>query len=328
MLNSMTIDVHVHFVPAQQLDALEHTGVGVVGNDGDARTLEIGHHTHRFGPAFTSVDAVLASMDRRGVTESVLSVVPPTYGYRFSPRVTESIARAANEGLAAAAALAQPRVRWFATVPFNDVPVAIDVLREAMAAGAAGASIGTNVAGANLDDPSLADFFAAAADRQAPLLIHAEDVLASDRMSRHYLTNLVGNPYEAGLAVASLIFGGVVERFPALRVCICHAGGTTSSIVGRWDHAWRANRLAGTVLASAPSTYLGRMWFDTLAHNDETLRSLSELAGVDRLVYGSDAPFPMGDLRPVSWLDELPWLTGGQREAVRATNAGRFLNGS
>lgn len=319
----MVVDVHAHFIPADQLTALRRSRAGGVGRDGEVVTLRLGSHMQRFGRDFTSVESVLESMDRRGIDQSLLSVVPPTYGYRLAPHITEDLSRAANHGLATAAE--HSRLGWFATIPLNDPPRAVRVLTDALHDGAAGVAIGTNVGGINLDEPHVDEFFAAAEALRAPILIHGEDVLAPERLARHYLTNLAGNPYEAGLAVASLILGGVLDRHPNLRVCVCHGGGTTTAVIGRWDHAWREDRLGGTHLPAPPSSYLRRLWFDTLSHSERALRLLVELAGPDRIIFGSDAPFPMGDLRHAGWIDDIQWLSQVERAGIAKKNADTLL---
>lgn len=318
------VDVHVHALPDEQVAALEeHAGAPVA----EGGALEIDGARVPLPPAMRDPAALVAQLDARGIDVGVLSAVPPTLGYTWPVDAAVTLADAANRGLAAFAAATGGRCGWLAVAPLQDAEAGAEVLARAREAGAAGALIGSNVVGANLDDPALRPFFAAAARLRMPLLVHAVDVLAeSERMSRHYFSNLVGYPYEAGLAVGSIIASGMLDELPDLDVMFCHGGGTAPGLAGRWDRGWDAagGKLGATPLPQPPSTYFRRLWFDTLVYSEPMLRVLADLAGPDRLMLGSDVPFPIADPDPVARLD---WLPPEDRERVLGGTAAALLPG-
>jgi aminocarboxymuconate-semialdehyde decarboxylase len=256
---------------------------------------------------------------------ALVSLVPLLLGYRMPGAAANELAAEVNASLAAFAAAAPTRLRWLAHVPLQDVAVSVQMLEQAMAAGALGVQIGTNVDGRNLDDPVFAEFFATANRLHAFVLVHAVDCLAPERLTRHYANNIIGNPYEAGLAVGSMILGQVAARAPQMKMCFCHGGGAAPALAGRWDQAWKSGRLDGTVLPRAPSTYFRQLWFDTLVYGEEQLRLLVAIAGADRVMLGSDAPFPIAEADPVSFVRNAAWLSEEEKNAMLGGTAVALL---
>jgi aminocarboxymuconate-semialdehyde decarboxylase len=319
----MHIDVHVHAAPPRFLAALgAHTEVT---REGGAHSVAQGHGKLKLGAAFADPATLVARLDTMRIDVALISLVPLLLGYRMPVEAAAALAAEANAGLAEFAAAAPLRLRWLAHVPLQDAALATVLLEQAMAAGALGAQIGTNVSGANLDDPRFADFFAAAARLKAFVLVHAVDCLAPERLTRHYASNIIGNPYEAGLAVGSVILGQVAERAPGMHMCFCHGGGAAPALAGRWDQGWSSGRLDGTVLPRAPSRYFRNLWFDTLVYGEEQLRLLAALAGPDRLLLGSDAPFPIAEADPVGFVKRATWLSAGEQAAILGGNAAALL---
>lgn len=320
----MHIDVHVHAAPPAFLAALgQYTEVS---NEGGAYKVKQGHGQLKLGREFSDPQALVAKLDATGIDLALISLVPLLLGYRLPAAAANALAAEANASLAAFAAAAPTRLRWLAHVPLQDVAVSIQLLEQVMAAGALGVQIGTNVEGRNLDDSVFEDFFAAASRLRAFVLVHAVDCLAPERLTRHYANNIIGNPYEAGLAVGSVILGQVAARAPQMNMCFCHGGGAAPALAARWDQGWKSGRLDGTVLAEAPSAGFRRLWFDTLVYGEEQLRLLIALAGADRVLLGSDAPFPIAEADPVGFVRRLSWLDEAQKSAILGGSAAALLN--
>jgi aminocarboxymuconate-semialdehyde decarboxylase len=183
-----------------------------------------------------------------------------------------------------------------------------------------GAQIATRVGARNLDDPVLRPFFAAAQESKAPVFVHSTRGLGADRLSEYHLGNLIGNPTEDAIAAASLIFGGVVDAFPRLRLYIAHGGGSCPYLAGRWDRGWLVRPEARVHLADPPSGYLRRLSFDSLTHGDAQLRYLLQQSDAQHVLLGTDYPYDMAEPDPVGRITALG-LPGEQRSQVLGGNA-------
>jgi aminocarboxymuconate-semialdehyde decarboxylase len=172
---------------------------------------------------------------------------------------------------------------------------AADELRHAMTVlGLRGIQIGSNIAGKNLDDPELEPVWAAAAELGAFILLHPINVAGMDRLGSYYLNNLIGNPLDTTIAAACLVFSGVLERHPSLKICLAHGGGFVPYQAGRFLHGWHVRAEPKKKLPKPPTDSLQRFYFDTIVHSKEVLEFLVGNAGADRVLLGSDYPFDMG----------------------------------
>ena len=179
--------------------------------------------------------------------------------------------------------------------------------------GLLGVQIGSHVNDWNLSDPALFDVFAAAAELGAPVFVHPWDMMGEARMRKYWLPWLVGMPAEVSLAICSVIFGGVLERLPSLRLCFAHGGGAFPGTVGRIQHGFEARPdLVAVDNPVPPRAYLGRFWVDSLVHDADVLRSVVKLLGEDRVVLGSDYPFPLGEATPGALIRSVPELARAQ----------------
>jgi aminocarboxymuconate-semialdehyde decarboxylase len=183
------------------------------------------------------------------------------------------------------------------SVPLQAPELAAKELRRAMTTlGLRGAMIGTNVNGRNLDDPALAPFWAAAEELGAFLFIHPHGGIFGERLGSYYMKNFVGLPFDTTIAAASLVFGGVLERYPRLKLCLSHGGGYVPYQAGRFQHAYDVRPEAKAHLPNGPGASLGRLYYDTILHSKPALEFLISSAGPDRVLLGSDYPFDMGNL--------------------------------
>jgi aminocarboxymuconate-semialdehyde decarboxylase len=214
------------------------------------------------------------------------------------------------------------------TVPMQLPRLAIQELeRCTKQLGLAGIQIGTNVQGANLSEPAAFEVLEAAADLGAAVFVHPWDMLGQDRMPKYWMPWLVGMPAETALAICSVIFGGVLERLPKLRIGFAHGGGAFPYTIGRIEHGF----LARPDLCAAdndvnPRNYLGKFYVDSLVHDPEALRLLIKLVGEQRIALGTDYPFPLGEGVPGLLIESMPDLTEPKRRRLLAGTALEFLN--
>jgi aminocarboxymuconate-semialdehyde decarboxylase len=319
----VSIDVHAHCVPVGVIETLRAEG----GRYGIEVSESGGRYTARIAGRVTAGPMIpplfdlpkrLATMDATGVDVQLIASWIDLTAYALDPAAGARYARMFNEALAETAAQAPGRLRPLATVPLQDPAGAAAELRHAVTSlGAVGAEIATTVDGVELDDPGLDPFWAAAEELRAVVLVHPYASLAGRNVSRYGLNNLIGNPAESTVAVGHLIFGGVLERHPGLRLVIVHGGGFAPYQVGRWDRGYSTGaRGAGEHLTRPPSEELRSLYFDTVLHSAQSLRHLVDVVGADHVVLGSDYPFVMGEPEPVAALAAVPGLTEQERELI------------
>jgi aminocarboxymuconate-semialdehyde decarboxylase len=314
-------DLHCHIFPAS---AARRARTSIeVEPDGDGWRYTSAGRSMELDQGLYDLDAQIEDMRRQGVARRALAIPPFTLSYHL-PR-EEGIRWAAeiNAGIAEAVAAHPDEFVGFATVPLQDVPAAVAELTRAVEQlGLRGVEIATNIAGVELDDPTLDPFWDLAAGLRLPILVHPHDVAGIDRMGAYYLNNLVGNPMETTLAGARLLFGGVLERFPDLRIILSHGGGALPHLIGRLRHG-HAARPEAKLRASDPIGHLRSLYFDTVVFDHGVLRHVVEQAGASQVVLGTDYPFDMGELDPVGFVRG----SGLPSEAVDTIlgNGGRLL---
>ena len=326
----MTIDVHAHAIPAGLDAALmrdaERSGVAVEERDG-VRFLRVAGGGGPLRPDLVDVDARLAAMDRQGVDLQLVSGWIGVAGYTLPSAQGQRWARLFNETLAEMVAPHPQRLRGLCNVPLQAPDRAADELRRAVGSlGMVGAEIATTVAGRELDDPGLEPFWAAADELRCLVLLHPDQTLPGRPTPRYFLNNLMGNAAETTIAVGHLLFSGVLERHPDLRLVLVHGGGFLPYQAGRLDHGFRA--APGAVarhVRRPPSEQLRRLHFDTVTHSAAVLRFLVDFAGPERVVLGSDYPFEMGQPDPVGLVRAVDGLSEPQQQLILEGNARRLL---
>ena len=315
---TQTIDVHAHILSEDTIRLLQREAPQVgpkLSDIGDQfATLEVAGNVYRHFPrGGWDLERRLEDMAAAKVDVQVLSVCPQTFVYRQPAAVAAAFARIQNEQLAQVAKARPDRFLAIATLPMQAPSQAADELRHAVRVlGLRGAQIGSNIAGKNLDDPELEPVWAAAAELGAFILLHPINVAGADRLSSYYLTNLIGNPLDTTIAAASLVFGGVLERHPTLKICLAHGGGFVPYQAGRFVHGWHVRAEPKSKLAKPPTESLKRFYFDTIVHSKEALAFLVGNAGTERVLLGSDYPFDMGMPEGVSQVRSLSVPAAGQ----------------
>jgi len=293
-------DLHCHIFPAEAARRAR-TSIAVEPA-GDGWRYTSGGREMLLDEGLYDVGLQLSDMQRQGVGRRALAIPPFTLSYQLPADEGRRWAASINEGIAETVAAHPEQFVGFATVPLQDVSAAVGELRRAVEQlGLRGAEIATNVAGVELDDPALDPFWEAAEGLGIPILVHPHDVAGVNRMGAYYLNNLVGNPMETTLAGARLLFGGVLERYPGLRIILSHGGGALPHLIGRLEHGYGV-RPEAKLRAKAPIEHLRKLYFDTVVFNHGVLRHVVETAGVEQVVLGTDYPFDMGETDPVDFV--------------------------
>jgi aminocarboxymuconate-semialdehyde decarboxylase len=332
-----TVDVHTHML----LPRVEEL---VAGQPGllEQQSLE----ARRFGggdpnlmrrtiapilPKLLDVDVRLSDMDAAGVDVHLVSPSPSHYHYWAEPTLATEIFHAAHEGIAAACARDPRRLVGLGLAPLQHTDVAVASLDHAWSTGLKGVEICTYAPGLkpsdlvrDLSDPALEPFWTRAAELGALVFLHPFGCTLEERLSRWYLSNIVGNPVETAVALSHLIFSGILDRHPDLRLIAAHGGGYLPTYIGRSDHGWSV-RAESHDCAEPPSAYLRRLWYDSLVHSPLGLRHLVESVGADRVLLGSDYPFDMGTPDPVSTLAATD-LAPDEVDAISGATAVDLLN--
>lgn len=272
----------------------------------------------------------LRECDKSGVSIQVLSTVPVMFNYATKAAQGLEIAQFLNDHLASVVALHPERFLGLATLPMQVPELAAQELVRAMRElGLCGAQIGSHVNAWNLGDPELFAVYEQAEKLGAALFVHPWDMMGEGRMPKYFLPWLVGMPAETSLAICSMIFGGVFERFPKLRVAFAHGGGAFPGTFGRIEHGFHARPdLCAKDNPKPPSAYLGRFYVDSLVHDMRTLRGICDLFGKSKVMLGSDYPFPLGEGKPGALIESMNDLDVQSREALLSRNALEWLGRS
>ena len=327
-----SIDVHAHIVPDGVIETLVaeggRWGVEITEADGKRAAIIAGRvKAGPMVPGLTDQPRRLAAMDASGVDVQLLSSWIDFTAYALDDAVGARYSRMVNEGLAATVATAPDRFLALGTVPLQSPGHAVAELRYVVGElGMVGVEIATTVDGMELDDPSLEPFWAAAEELRCLVLVHPCQSLKGRGVSRYGLGNLIGNPAESTIALGHLVFGGVLERHPDLRVVSVHGGGFAPYQLGRWDRGFATGAHGATgQLTRPPGEWLRGLYFDTVLHSPQSLRFLIDVVGVEHVVLGSDYPFLMGEPEPVKTLSDVPGLDDAQRDQILRGTLARLL---
>ncbi|MEK6709814.1 MAG: amidohydrolase family protein [Nitrospinota bacterium] len=317
----MTIDPHAHIAPQSFIEDVRRGrfGSSITIQPGAkwemlvSRTSVLGKertHDNPLPRATWDVEMRLKDMKRMGVDTQILSVVPPMTYYGLDAGLNRELSAALNDALLALTKKHPGKFLCMAQAPLQDPQAAAAELRRAVKAGHIGVQIGSNVAGKNLDDRGLDAFWSAVTELDVPIFIHPIDVMGvDDRLKDYYLRNFIGNPLDTTVAAACIIWGGVFDRHPKLKILLAHCGGYTPWIRGRWQHGYGERQEPKVNGAKAPERYIKKFFYDTIIHNPECLQFAVKSLGVDRVMYGTDYPFDMGNLgraKGIPGLSKLP----------------------
>jgi len=309
----MRIDMHAHYVPPRVLTLLEQnpSAYGVCLEDaaagGRCVHFEYGPVIRPFFPSLLDLDDRWGEMERQGVDRQILSVWADLFGYGMPAEAGARWHRLLNESLCETAHRHSQRLSALASVPLQDAERAARELEYGVRqCGAVGGVIAASLDGTNLGEAPLDHFWAAAVELDVPLFIHPTQPTPAPRTRRYDLNVTVQYIYDTTVTVGSLVLSGVLDRFPTLQLVLAHGGGFFPYQVGRFDRMYR-NLKPPIVPAHPPSAYLRRFCYDTILHHPAALRYLRDLVGSDRLLLGTDYPFPPADLAPLQLLEATGW---------------------
>lgn len=324
------IDVHSHFFPREVLDVLRQEGERYgtpVRTEADGR-LFIVTPERAYGPigsAFHEVDRRREFMAAQGIDVQVLCAPPFLFYYWLDARAALPIIQMENDALAEVVRRDPEHFIGLGGVPLQDVALSIAECERIKRAGLRGLEIGSNVDGRDLDAKEYWPFFEAVEHLDLAVLIHGGNVAGGDRMDDFHLRNLVGFPLDTTLAAVRLIFAGVLDQFPRLRICVGHAGGCLPYVAGRLDHGYAVRPECRRFIDRPPSHYITRLYFDSLTHSPRALGWLLETVGPRRVMLGSDFPFDMGSPAPRDVVEAQTALTAEVRERIYRDTAVEFL---
>ncbi|MGE3540262.1 MAG: amidohydrolase family protein [Candidatus Tectimicrobiota bacterium] len=302
----MRIDMHAHYVPPRVLSALERDtvpyGVQIQAAEGGARCAHFtyGVTLRPFHPALLDLETRWRCMDAQGVERQILSVWTDLSGYGLEPAAGARWHRLLNEAFMEVAQQHPQRLSWLASVPLQDPARAAEELAYSVRqCGAVGGVIGNNIEGKNPDDPALDEFWSAVVELGVPLFLHPVEPIIPARVQQYYLHALSYYLYDTVATVGALLFSGVMDRFPALQLILSHGGGFFPYHAGRFDIIYHTLPQTRAHLRHPPSHYLRRFYYDTIVHHPTALQFLCTMVGSDRLLLGTDYPFPVADPDPL-----------------------------
>lgn len=305
----MNIDIHAHFIPADSLKVAseigQRHGLQLGRNERGRAIVSRNGKPYLTEPKaeFSDLDLRLSIMDSQGVDMQALSPASTYFFYWMEAEESLAYAQWLNDRLAEAAAKHPQRLVALGSVPMQDSAKAVVELERVMGKlGLRGVEIASNINGRYFDDPGFEPFWEAAQALDALIFVHPNSVVGAERMKEFNLANLIGNPTDTSLAIAKMIFSGVLERYPRLKILLAHAGGFLPYTWGRLDRGYRIQDSATSKIPKAPSEYLKQLNFDTISHSAMALEYLVANFGADHVVLGSDYPYDMGDPEPLASL--------------------------
>ena len=322
-----TIDIHAHWYPEEWLKLFEKDGPkegATLDRTAKGYTIRTERIVNSFTDEFVSLDLRLQGMRRQGVDLQALSLTAPMVNWA-SAGLGLALSQAYNDAASAAHLRHPDKFVGLAILPMQAPELALKELeRCAKLPGMRGLYIATNINGADLDEKRFWDVYAKAEELGWTMYLHPVDTIGRERTTRYYLKNLLGNPYDTGVAAASLIFGGVMDAFPKLEVNLPHAGGTFPWLIGRLDHGTKI-RPELKHMKRMPSDYLRRFSYDTIGHDDRINSNLVRLVGADRVLLGTDYCFDMGLTDPVATVERLNFLSVEEKNLIKGGTAARLL---
>lgn len=329
------IDIHTHILPRQIPHFKEKFGYGgfVTIEEKDDGSFDMlkddGKFFRKVEPNCLDIDVRLAEMDQKAVDLQVISTVPVMFNYWCQAEHGLLVSRFLNDHIAECVQKHPARFIGLGSIPMQNSKMAIAELERCVKElGLAGVQIGTHVNQKNLDEAELFEIFAAAQDLEACVFVHPWEMMAPERMSKYWGSWLIGMPAETTLAISSMIFGGVLERLPRLRIAFAHGGGSFAATLGRIEHGFLVRPdLCAVENKKSPREYLGKFWVDSLVHDPAMLKHIIETFGQDKVALGTDYPFPLGEENPGQLIESKDLLSKSCQEALLYKNALDWLGG-
>jgi aminocarboxymuconate-semialdehyde decarboxylase len=324
------IDIHNHFFPREWPDLAERFGTPdwpwIKHTDPGKADIMIGDRFFRhIYSACWDPEVRLQEMDRDGVDTQVISATPVLFAYNRPLEHALDCARLFNDAALELCAQGKGRLKSLCQVPLQDIDAACQELSRCVRAGHLGVQIGNHVGEKNLDDPGIVTFLHHCADEGAAVLVHPWDMFGPERMPKYMMPWTVGMPAETQLGIVSMILGGAFDRLPAkLRICFAHGGGSFAFLLGRLENAWQHHPVAHGACELPPRQYLNRFSVDSAVFDPRALQFLVDTMGADRVMLGSDYPFPLGE-HPIGGVIRASGFTEQAKSRMLGGNALEFL---
>jgi aminocarboxymuconate-semialdehyde decarboxylase len=313
MAEFFSIDIHTHILPENIPDFGARYGYrGFIHLDhhkpGCARMMMDDKFFREVQANCWDPQVRLAESDHFQVNVQVLSTVPVMFSYWAKPQDTLDLSMFLNDHIAGIVQRWPKRYVGLGTIPMQDPELAIQELERCKRIGLAGIQIGTHIHGTNLGEPRLFQVFEACQELDMAVFVHPWDMMGAERMDKYWMPWLVGMPVETTTAITSMIFSGLFERLPKLRVAFAHGGGSFPATLGRIEHGFLMRPdLCAVDNNVNPRDYLGRFWIDALVHDPAILNLVVDQMGADRVAMGTDYPFPLGELVPGELIRSMPY---------------------
>lgn len=326
----MKIDIHSHYIPYEFIKLVEdgcpEMRAKIIEKSGSQFIQHEQGYTYPLDKGFYDIDYRLREMDLAGLDMVALSSAPPLFYYDANEEIANKVATIVNTGIANEVKAHPDKFIGVANVSLQHVNMAMEQLDYAVnTLGFHSIQIGSNIEGRQLDSPELIPFFAKADELGVLIIVHPYYVGSKNALEKYYLTNLIGNPLDTTLAIAHLIFGGVLDRFPKLKFCFVHGGGFLPYQIGRLEHGYKVRMEPRIHGAKPPSNYFKQLYFDTILFDKNALRYLVEYVGCGQVMMGTDYPFDMGEENPVEFVKE-SIKNLDERKAILGENAAHIFN--
>jgi aminocarboxymuconate-semialdehyde decarboxylase len=326
-----TIDIHTHILPKDIPNFNKNFGYG--------EFVKLEHHkpccakmmmNDQFFREVESncwdADTRIKECNDQHVDVQVLSTVPVMFSYWTKPKDGLEISKFINDDLIKVVDTNPKRFVGLANIPMQDTKLALHELERVKKLGFKGIQIGSHVNDLNLDDSSFLPIYEACEELDMSIFVHPWWWMAKEKMNKYWLSWLVGMPMETSLAICSMIFSGVFQKFPKLRVAFAHGGGSFPATIGRIEHGFNVRPdLVAIDNNINPKDYLGEFWLDSLVHDDKMLAYIVDLLGEDKVALGTDYPFPLGELEPGKLIHGMPY-SNTLKEKLLSKNALNWLN--
>ena len=326
---TLSVDLHCHIHTPAADELAERTGklADPTLRYGNQRTMEQQRKLRaQLDSKLTSIGQRLADMDKMRIDVQAISTSPLQYYYGLDGDVGRTIADTINDRLAEMVAAHPDRFVALGTLPMQEPELAVQALVRCMKErGFRGIEIGTNVGGVELADKRYEKLFAKAQELNAVIFLHPIGFTEPKRLTQHFLTNVIGNPLDTTVALAHLVFGGTLERYPRLKIVAAHGGGFLAHYPARMDHAYRVRPECHDYIRRPPSYYMKKIFYDTVVFSEDQLEHLVNQWGADHVVVGTDYPYDMGYYKPVDFVNGTKSLTRAEKDQIVGGNAAKLL---
>lgn len=325
------IDMHAHLFPpisrkkALQLDANEAPWLAIDAQ-GAGMIMKGDKPFRPVIPPLWDARRRVEDLDRLGISIQIVCATPVMFGYNLPAQQVADWAKRMNDLTLEHCVTYPERLKALAQVPLQDTNLACQEASRAKASGHIGVQIGNHVGDRDLDDEQLVEFLQHCANEDLPVLVHPWDMMGGKRMQQWMLPWLVAMPAETSLGILSLILSGAFERLPRhLNICFAHGGGAFAFTLGRVDNAWQHRDIVRKNCPNLPSSYVNRFSVDSAVFDEKALKLLVDVLGSERVMLGSDYPFPLGEQQIGQLVTNTELLTQPQKQQILESNAQRFF---